>query len=119
MNRLFSDFFRVNIGHVASAVIFLCGLVWSQAKIEERIALLDARDAAQHIAATTAIDTARSERNLQLESLNGRVVKVETQQAAIQQLLIELRAVSVQVGGLSGRIDELRDEVRNIRDKSK
>ena len=117
MNRLFSDFFRVNIGHVASAVIFLCGLVWSQAKLEERISLLDARDNAQHLMATTAIATARAERTLQLDSLNGRVVKVEGQQAAIQQLLLELRAVSVQVDGLSGRIDELRDEVRNIRDK--
>jgi len=119
MNRIFSDFFRINIGHVASAVIFLCGLVWSQAKLEERISLLDSRDAAQHLAVTTAISTARAERQLQLDALGERVVKVEGQQAAIQQLLIELRAVSVQVGGLSGRIDELRDEVRNIRDKTK
>jgi uncharacterized coiled-coil protein SlyX len=117
MNRLFSDFFRINIGHVASAVIFLCGLIWAQAKLEERIALLDARDAAQHIAVTTAISTARAERNLQLESMNERVIKVEGQQAAIQQLLVELRAVSVQVSTLKGRIDELRDDVRSIRDK--
>lgn len=117
MNRLFSDFFRINIGHVASAVIFLCGLVWSQAKLEERIALLDARDAAQHLAVTTAVANARAELNLQLDSINDRVVKVEGQQAAIQQLLIELRAVSVQVGTLKGRIDELRDDVRSIRDK--
>jgi SUMO ligase MMS21 Smc5/6 complex component len=117
MNRLFSDFFRINIGHVASAIIFLCGLIFAQAKLQERIALLDARDAAQHIAVTTAISTARSERNLQLESLNDRVIKVEGQQAAIQQLLVELRAVSVQVNTLKGRIDELRDDVRSIRDK--
>lgn len=112
MNRMFSDFFRINLGHVVSAVIFLCGLVWAQAKVEERISLLDLRDAGEHREALSMVSSARTERLLQIEELRRRVEAVERSQAATDALLSEVRTLNAKLGALDQRISELREDFR-------
>ena len=104
-------------GAVVKVVVFICGLVLIYAGMERRIDTIESRDSAQHIAAITAIATTRAERQLQVDAITARVVGVEKQQAAIEELLREMRAVSVRVTTLSERMNELRDDFRSIRDR--
>ena len=113
MNRMFSDFFKINLGHVASAALFLCGLVWAQAKVEERIALLDQREAASSREASTLIVTTRAERQLQVEELRRRIEAVERSQAASDALLGEVRSLNARIISLDQRITELRADMRS------
>ena len=112
MSRLFSDFFRINLGHVASAIIFLCGLVWAQAKVEERIALIDQRDLSEHREALGLIASTRTERQLQLDEIRRRIESIERSQAATDALLSEVRTLNARLGALDQRISELREDFR-------
>lgn len=115
MSRVFSDFFKLNLGHLVSALIFLGGLVWAQAKVEERISLLDQRDASEHREALSLISTARSERSLQVEELRRRLEAVERSQHASDALLSEVRALNARIGALDLRITELRQDFHRPR----
>ena len=112
MNRMFNDFFRINLGHVVSAIVFLCGLVWAQAKVEERISLIDQRDLSEHREAVSLVSTARNERLLQVEELRRRVEAIERSQAATDALLSEVRTLNAKLGALDQRISELREDFR-------
>lgn len=112
MQKLFHDFFRINLGHVASAAIFLCGIVWGQAKVEERIALLDQRDTAQQREALGLITATRTERGIQLEEIRRRIEATESRQVATDALLSEVRTLNARLGALDQRISELREDFR-------
>jgi septal ring factor EnvC (AmiA/AmiB activator) len=113
MQKLFSEFFRINLGHLVSAVIFLCGLVYSQGKVEERIALIDQRDLSEHREALAMISSTRTERQLQVEELRRRIEAVERSVAASDALLSEVRALNARLTALDQRISELRTDVRD------
>ena len=114
MSRMFTDFFRINIGHVVSAVIFLGGLVWAQAKVEERISLLDQRDLSEHREVLSLVSTTRTERVLQLEEIRRRVESIERSQVATDLLLSEVRTLNARLGALDQRISELREDFRRV-----
>lgn len=112
MNSFFSDFFRINIGHVAASLAFICAHVWSQAKTEERIALLDQRDIAHHREAVGLVSATRSERGLMIDAIARRVDQLERSQAATDALLTEVRTLNAKLGALDQRISELREDMR-------
>lgn len=114
MKSIFTDFWKVNLGHVAIAAVFIFGLgvTWTQAN--GRVEMVDIRESNRHETVLRAIETDVKERDIYLAAVRVRLDAVESWQKDASTILKAIEALTNEQRHTNESLKDIRIDLKDV-----
>lgn len=119
MKNVFTDFWKVNLGHVAIAAIFLFGLGVSWSQQNARVDMLDQRESNRDTALNLAVTTAAKERLAQIAVIDARMDAVERWQKDATTILKAIEVLTIEQRHTNESLKDIRIDLKDVQKRLK
>lgn len=111
LGKTFSDFWNLNVGHVAIILVFTFGLGISWQKTNDRIDRTDDKIQVRYESLVQSAAADVKERDLRFTSFSERLNRDEDQIRLISDMRISIASIAGELKSLNYQVTGIRDEI--------